>query len=217
VQRELEEYIEKLMAPAKRATSESAEGEEGGAATGAELSERLLEILLFSSRAARVLQIGIGCGRETVRMAQVSPAVQIIALEDDAERVQAARVLIDRAELTERVEIAGFDGLNGLAQGEIRFDALLLGTDPRSARRYLDFLLPVVEVGGLIVIRNMLLGGRITEVDPDTDEQSVRAQDALNGYFLIHPQLRATILPIGDGVGIATKTQPLMMELGGPF
>jgi hypothetical protein len=32
-----------------------------------------------------------------------------------------------------------------------------------------------------------------------------------------HPQLRAVVMPLGDGVGIATKTRPLISELGGPF
>jgi hypothetical protein len=34
---------------------------------------------------------------------------------------------------------------------------------------------------------------------------------------MIHPQLRAVVLPLGDGVGLATKTKPVMTELGGPF
>jgi hypothetical protein len=34
---------------------------------------------------------------------------------------------------------------------------------------------------------------------------------------MIHPQLEAVILPLGDGVGLATKTKPLMTEMGGPW
>ena len=38
---------------------------------------------------------------------------------------------------------------------------------------------------------------------------------AFNGYLMIHPQLQAVVLPFGDGLGVATKTKPLIIEMGG--
>jgi hypothetical protein len=34
---------------------------------------------------------------------------------------------------------------------------------------------------------------------------------------MMHPQLEAVLLPLGDGVGLATKTRALRSELGGPY
>ena len=34
---------------------------------------------------------------------------------------------------------------------------------------------------------------------------------------MMHPQLQAVILPLGDGVGLATKIKPTIFEMGGPF
>jgi hypothetical protein len=34
---------------------------------------------------------------------------------------------------------------------------------------------------------------------------------------MMHPQLDSVLLPLGDGVGLATKTKPTIMEMGGPF
>jgi len=34
---------------------------------------------------------------------------------------------------------------------------------------------------------------------------------------MIHPQLTATIMAVGDGVGLATKTKLTMREQGGPY
>ncbi len=70
-------------------------------------------------------------------------------------------------------------------------------------------------MGGLIVCDNLLWGGQIaapTEEDPETD-----ALRAFNGYLMMHPQLQAVVLPVGDGVGVATKTKPTIMEMGGPY
>jgi hypothetical protein len=35
--------------------------------------------------------------------------------------------------------------------------------------------------------------------------------------MMMHPQLHAVVLPVGDGLGVATKLKPTVMEMGGPF
>ncbi len=40
---------------------------------------------------------------------------------------------------------------------------------------------------------------------------------AFNGYFMMHPQLVSLVLPLGDGLGVAVKSRPLISEMGGPF
>ena len=52
--------------------------------------------------------------------------------------------------------------------------------------------------------------------DREEDEQS-KALRAFNGYLMMHPQLQAVVLPVGDGLGVATKTKPLIFEMGGPY
>jgi caffeoyl-CoA O-methyltransferase len=84
-------------------------------------------------------------------------------------------------------------------------------------RRYLDAVLPKLRVGGVIVCDNLLWGGEVaapTGEEPDRDADALRA---FNGYLMMHPQLQAVVLPLGDGVGIATKTKPTIFEMGGPF
>ena len=34
---------------------------------------------------------------------------------------------------------------------------------------------------------------------------------------MMHPQLQAVVLPFGDGLGVATKVKPTVMEMGGPY
>jgi len=87
-------------------------------------------------------------------------------------------------------------------------------------RRYLDFLLPRLRVSGLLVFDNLLWKGHVAEPPLEDDREDDPEADALrafNGYLMIHPQLRASLLPLGDGVGVATKTRPLMTEMGGPY
>ena len=49
------------------------------------------------------------------------------------------------------------------------------------------------------------------------EDPALKALELFNPYLMIHPQLRAVMLPLGDGVAVATKSRPLVRELGGPF
>jgi len=73
-----------------------------------------------------------------------------------------------------------------------------------------------MALGGLIVVDNVLWRGRVAE-PPDERDRNADAIRAFNGYLMIHPQLEAVVLPLGDGVGLATKTRALRSELGGPY
>ncbi|HEY9421129.1 MAG TPA: hypothetical protein VIW92_06925, partial [Thermoanaerobaculia bacterium] len=84
-------------------------------------------------------------------------------------------------------------------------------------RRYLDLLVPKLRVGGMVVMDNLLWQGRVAEPPDDEDDPNADALRAFNGYLMMYPQLQALVLPLGDGLGIATKIKPTIMEMGGPF
>ena len=105
-----------------------------------------------------------------------------------------------------------------LARLEGPFDLVYLDADKTEYRRCLDLALPRMPVGGRIVVDNLLWQGRIA--DPSLRPEGDRVAEAVerfNPYFLIHPQLAASILPVGDGVGFAVKRRETMRELGGPY
>jgi len=76
---------------------------------------------------------------------------------------------------------------------------VLIVDDHAVVRSGLHLLLDAEDDLGLIVVDNLLWGGRIAAGDQDPDTQALRA---FNERFLHHEQLEATILPVGDGLGI---------------
>src|SRR5207247_11481472 len=64
---------------------------------------------------------------------------------------------------------------------------------------YLDALLPKMAPGGVITVDNLTWSGRIAAGEHDENTDALRA---FNDKFLHHEQLEATILPVGDGVGL---------------
>jgi caffeoyl-CoA O-methyltransferase len=56
--------------------------------------------------------------------------------------------------------------------------------------------------GGVVIVDNLLWGGRVAT---DDSESSTVALREFNHYFINHPQLRAVVLSVGDGLGYAVK------------
>ena len=211
-----EAYLDRLLPPNDpllREMEARAAAEEipiSDAATG-----RLLAILARSIGARRILELGTAIGYAALLFARAVPEARIVSIDKSPERLADARGYLERAGVAGRVELIEGAALDVLHRLEGPFDLVYVDAVKTEYRRYLDLTLPKLRVGGLIVCDNLLWGGQIaapTEEDPETD-----ALRAFNGYLMMHPQLQAVVVPLGDGVGIATKTKPTIMEMGGPY
>ncbi len=178
---------------------------------------RLLTLLARARGARRILEIGTAIGYGTICLARGATEARVVTIDRDPSRLEEARGWLVRAEVLDRVELVEGEALERLATIDGPFDLVYLDGDKTLYRRCLDHALPKLAVGGLVVADNLLWKGKIADPDPDDEDESARALEAFNGYLMIHPQLDAVVLPLGDGVGLAAKRQPLVTEMGGPF
>jgi predicted O-methyltransferase YrrM len=73
-------------------------------------------------------------------------------------------------------------------------------------RGYLDLALPKLRPGGVVICDNLLWGGQVAgEIRSDDQKTSTEALRKFNEHFVNHPQLRAEVLAVGDGLGYAVK------------
>jgi caffeoyl-CoA O-methyltransferase len=214
---EQEAYLNRLLPPRDALLREmEEEGERDGIPISAPELGRLLEIVARGSGARRILEIGTAIGYGTLCLARGAPEARVVTIDTDPARLARARGYLERAGVADRVELREGKALAVLPTLAPPFDLAYVDAVKNEYRRYLDLLLPLLRVGGLVVIDNLLWSGRVA--DPgDGDDPEADALRAFNGYLAIHPQLAAVVLPLGDGVGLATKTKPLISELGGPF
>jgi caffeoyl-CoA O-methyltransferase len=176
---------------------------------------RLLQTLAAATGARAIVEVGTAIGYGTLCLARGAPEARVISVDKDPERLALARGYLERGGVASRVELLEGAALERLAAVPGPIDLAYLDGPKGEYRRTLDLLLPKLRVGGLVVADNLLWGGKVA--DPDEDEDDTRALRAFNGYLMSHPQLAAVLLPLGDGVGLAAKTKPLITEMGGPF
>ena len=212
-------YLRSLLSPRDRLLA----GIEAEAAAGAAPARdpavvRLLEILAAASRARRILELGAGRGDGTLALARGAPEATLVAIEPEAAREPAARDLLAAGLVAGRVEWRTGDPAAALASLQGPFEIVALDASRPGARRWLDLALPLLAVRGLVVADRCLGEGRLADPGPeDLADPDLKALELFNPYLMIHPQLRAVMLPVGDGVALASKSRPLVRELGGPF
>lgn len=128
------------------------------------------------------------------------------------EDVEIARVAAARAE---SLQVRGFRAILGppfqiLAEFTENIDLLVLAGPSPKARRWLDAALPRVARGGSVVATAVFAGGRA--LDLDAEDLESRALRGFPAYFLGHPQLASTIVPIADGLAVGGKLASLVTE-----
>jgi caffeoyl-CoA O-methyltransferase len=210
-------YLDRLLPPRDPLLREM---EDQGARENVPISDpevgRLLGVLARATGARRILEIGTAIGYGALCLARGAPEARVVTIDKDPERLATARGYLERAGVASRVELIEGAALDVLYRLEGPFDFVYIDAVKTEYRRYLDLVLPRLRVGGLIVVDNLLWGGLVA-APPEEDDRDADALRAFNGYLMMHPQLQSVVLPLGDGLGLATKIKPTIMEMGGPY
>jgi caffeoyl-CoA O-methyltransferase len=214
---EQERYLERLLPPRDPLLREM---EERAAQEDVPISDpeigRFLGILARATGARLILEIGTAIGYGALCLARGAPEARVVSIDTDPQRLAAARHYLERAGVADRVELIEGAALEVLPRLSGPFDLAYVDAVKKEYRRYLDQLVPKLRVGGVVALDNLLWKGRVAD-PPDDDDPDADALRAFNGYLMMHPQLQAVVLPYGDGLGVATKVKPTVMEMGGPY
>lgn len=156
----------------------------------------------------RVLEVGTAIGYSALHMAQALRSGGVVTLEQDPARIASARELLDRAGVGERVEIVAGDALETIPTLSGPFDLLFLDAAKGEYRDYLRLAEPLASERALLVIDNVLMSGEVA-LPPGSEthwaEESLGAARTLNAELLAGERWLGSVLPVGDGVALATR------------
>ncbi|MFD0620061.1 O-methyltransferase [Paenibacillus sp. GCM10027629] len=166
---------------------------------------RLLTILVKTSRAQRILEIGALGGYSGICLARgLDDEGKLVSLELKPEFAEVAKQHVTEAGHGHQVEYRIGDAMESLKQLEAegqRFDFFFIDADKGNYLNYLEYALRLANPGALIVGDNTLLRGRTT--DPTRSGPAVQAVRQFNERIAQDPRLMSTMLPAYDGLAIA--------------
>jgi predicted O-methyltransferase YrrM len=158
-------------------------------------------------QANRILELGTAYGYSTLWMAMaLPPAGRIWTIDPDMERTAIASSYFRRAGVEDRIEIINHSALEVLDWFPQRnLDIVFIDAVKTEYEAYLELVVPMLKRSGIVVVDNLLWHDEAAEAPRSTDSPDVKAIRAFNKAFLNHPDLDATIVPIGDGIGIGAR------------
>jgi predicted O-methyltransferase YrrM len=155
---------DEALAAARRASAEA--GLPDIAVSAAE--GKLLHLLARGAGARRILEVGTLGGYSTIWLARaITRPGRLIALELSPRHAEVATANLDRAGVGDLAEVrvgAAADSLEALlAGGAEPFDFVFIDADKPNNARYFDYAIRLSRPGAMIVVDNVVSGGRVLD------------------------------------------------------
>ncbi|MFI6760213.1 O-methyltransferase [Micromonospora sp. NPDC050417] len=164
----------------------------------------LLTFLTQLVNARQAVEVGTFTGMSSLAIARGLPADgRLTCFDISSEFTSVARRYWARAGVDDRIELRigpAAEGLRSLPT-EPYLDLAFIDADKVSYPIYWDELVPRMRPGGLIVVDNVLRGGRVLAPQNEAD----RAIVAFNADVRADVRVDVVMLPIADGLTLARR------------
>jgi caffeoyl-CoA O-methyltransferase len=169
---------------------------------------RLLSLLSHLIKPSRILEIGTFTGYATLSLAEgLAAGGHVHTIEINPERESRIRRYVAAAGLAGRVTLHIGDARDVLAGlvGEV-WDLVFIDADKLHNARYFELVINQVRPGGLVVVDNVLWGGKALSTYPlKANDHDTRAVRAFNEQMRHDPRVVPLLLPVRDGLLLLRK------------
>lgn len=164
-----------------------------------------LRVLVRATAARRIVEVGTATGYSALWMATALPADgRIVTIDPDRSRTDRARAYWREAGVADRIEVVSGRALEVLPKLRGPFDLAFVDALKIEYDGYLAALLPLLRPGGTVLVDNLLWDGRASGAVAADDGDTLAIRE-FNRRFVKDPRLDATILSVGDGLGVGVK------------
>ncbi len=168
-----------------------------------------IQQMVHISGAKTCLEIGTFTGLSALSIALALPVDgKVITLDYWPDWVGMAGKYWREAQVDHKIEVIIGDARETLPEllnesGENIIDLAFIDADKLNMATYFELCLKLVRPGGLIIIDNVLWGGRVA--DPKAQKKDTLAIQAFNDAILKDHRVTISMVPIGDGMTLAVK------------
>ena len=170
---------------------------------------QFMAFLLQIINAKKILEIGTYTGYSSLVMAQALPqSGKLITCDVDPESTAMAQQYWQQGGVAHKIQLRLGPALETLQdllkddQGE-SFDFIFLDADKNNYTNYYELSLQLIRQGGIIAIDNVLWSGAV--VDANDQSPQTQAIRELNALLHQDERINLSMIPIGDGLTLATK------------
>jgi predicted O-methyltransferase YrrM len=166
----------------------------------------LLTMLTRLVGATYAVEVGTFTGYSSICIARgLAEGGRLLACDVSGEWTDLARRYWDEAGVADRIELRLAPAAETLAAlpAEPTIDLAFVDADKENYPTYYEELVPRLRPGGLVVLDNVLLGGRV--FDGAEQGERVTAMRAVNDRVARDDRVDVVMLPLRDGVTVARR------------
>ena len=163
---------------------------------------QLLKMLAGLVEARRIVEVGTFGGYSAISMAEALPEDgYLITCEVDPVAIKFAKRFFNESLHGKKIILKEGPALDTLKKLSGSFDMAFIDADKENYLNYYEVLLPIMRSGGLIVVDNVLWGGRVL----NPKEPSDHAIHRFNQRVMHDHRVEKVMLTIRDGVSLLRK------------
>ena len=167
-----------------------------------QLEGTVLQMVIASMRARRVLEIGTFTGFSAQMMAAALPDDgELITCDVDPQAIEVALSFFQRSPHGHKISLREGPALETMRSLDPPFDLIFIDADKESYIAYYEEALRPLAPTGVIAVDNVLWSGRVL----DPKEESDRAIVAFNEHVSRDERVVNVILTVRDGIMLIRK------------
>ncbi len=176
---EVDQYLTGQLVPPDPALDEALAASDAAGLPAINVSPnqgKLLHLLARLRGAKRILEVGTLAGYSAIWLARaLPPDGELISLEIDPRHAEVARASLANAGLADRASVRVGPALATLPTLTGPFDLVFIDADKPNNPGYFEWALRLSTVGSVIIVDNVVRGGKVVDGAGDANVQGARA------------------------------------------
>lgn len=163
---------------------------------------------LQATQPKKILEIGTAIGFSALLMAENAPDSQITTIDRNPEMIGFAKDNFAKYDKRQQITLLEGDAVDILANLEDSYDLVFMDSAKSKYIVFLPEVLKRLTLGGVVILDDIFQGGDITKPIEEVKRGQRTIYRGLQRLFdatLNHPDLTATLVPLGDGLLMIRK------------
>ena len=165
-------------------------------------------LLLQALQPKKILEIGTAIGFSALLMAENAPDAQITTIDRNEEMIGFAKENLAKYDLRKQITLLEGDAVDVLRDLTETYDFVFMDSAKSKYIVFLPRILELLEVGGVVVLDDIFQGGDVAKDIMKVRRGQRTIYRGLQNLFnatLNHPDLTASLVPLGDGILMIRK------------
>lgn len=209
IERKIEEYLEKNTTPETSVMKEL--NRETHIKTfypnmlSGVIQGKFLEMVSRMIQPKRILEIGTFTAYSAIAMAKgLAENGKLITLEVNPEMETFIKKYIDKAGMSDKIELVMGNALEIIPKLQDTFDLVFIDADKEQYVDYYELAFSKLRTGGFILADNVLWNGKVLEDDSKSDKETMGIK-AFNEHVKNDKRVEQVMLSIRDGLLLVRK------------